>query len=78
MPTAFLEIVELEDGRIVLRRGDDEGELVTLEFSEEARAFLQGQHLEVAKVMLNAGLQMAGQLAEGDLRGIADEPRVLH
>jgi hypothetical protein len=78
MPTAFLEIVELEDGRIVLRRGDDEGELVTLEFSEEARAFLQGQHLEVAKVMLNAGLQMAGQLAEGDLRGIEDEPRVLH
>ena len=79
MPTSFLEIVELPDGRIVLRRGDDEEALVTLEFSEEAKAFLQGQHIEVAKAMFNLGVQMAGSMADGDYeQEYSDEPRVLH
>lgn len=81
MPTSFLEIVELSDGRIVLRKADDEGLLVTLEFSEEAKAFLQGQHIEVAKAMLNVGVQMAGQLASGDFDSDLydeDNPPVLH
>jgi hypothetical protein len=78
MPTSFLEIVELPDGRIVLRRGEDEGVLVTLDFSEDARAFLQGHHVNVAKAMLNVGLQMAGKLAEGDLEHDQAGDRVLH
>jgi hypothetical protein len=40
MPTSFLEIVELPDGRIELRRAEDEGSLVTLDFSDDAKAFL--------------------------------------
>ena len=77
MPTSFLEIVELPDGRIELRRAEDEGSLVTLNFSEDAKAFLQGQHVEVAKAMLSVGVQMAGRLAEGELEN--DEgPRILH
>ena len=51
MPTSFLEIVELADGRIALRRADDEQALVTLEFSADAKAFLHEQHIEVAKAM---------------------------
>lgn len=78
MPTSFLEIVELPDGRIALRRADDEEALVVLDFSADAKAFLQGQHVEVAKVMLNAGVQMAGRLAEGDFHPDEDGPRVLH
>lgn len=78
MPTAFLEIVELSDGRIVLRRGDDEGDLVTLEFTEQAKAFLQGQHLEVAKAMFNSGLQLAGRMAEGDSPFESPAERVVH
>lgn len=77
MPTAFLEIVELPDGRIALRRADDEEALVTLEFSADAREFLQGQHVEVAKAMLNAGLQMAGRMVEGEFPE-SDGPRILH
>ena len=77
MSTAFLEIVELPDGRIALRRADDEESLVVLDFSEAAKAFLQGQHVEVAKAMLNVGVQMAGRMAEGDFEQ-EDEPRVLH
>lgn len=77
MPTSFLEIVELPDGRIELRRAEDEGSLVTLDFSEDAKAFLQGQHVEVAKAMLSVGVQMAGRLAEGEPEK-DDGPRVLH
>jgi hypothetical protein len=77
MSTSFLEIVELPDGRIELRRAEDEGSLVTLDFSEDAKAFLQGQHVEVAKAMLSVGVQMAGRLVDGELE--RDEgPRVLH
>lgn len=79
MPTSFLEIVELPDGRIELRRADDEGSLVTLNFSEDAKLFLNGQHVEVAKAMLSVGVQMAGKMADGDMTVGADEgPRVLH
>jgi len=77
MPTSFLEIVELPDGRIALRRAEDEETLVTLDFSADAKSFLQGHHVEVAKAMLNVGVQMAGRLAEGETEA-DDQPRVLH
>ena len=51
--------------------------LVTLDFSADAKAFLQGHHVEVAKAMLNVGVQMAGRLAEGDIDQ-DEQPRVLH
>ncbi|WP_312920129.1 hypothetical protein [Stutzerimonas nitrititolerans] len=77
MPTSFLEIVELPDGSIVLRRAEDEEVMVTLDFSEDAKVFLQGQHVEVAKAMFSVGVQMAGQMAEGEL--VHEEvPQVLH
>lgn len=79
MPTSFLEIVELSDGRIVLRRGDDEEALVTLEFSEEAKAFLQGQHIKVAKAMFNVGVEVAGSMVDGDYEAeFEEQARVLH
>jgi hypothetical protein len=77
MSTSFLEIVELPDGRIELRRAEDEGSLVTLDFSADAKVFLQGQHVEIAKAMLSVGVQMAGRLAEGELDK-HEGPRILH
>ncbi|MBE7377000.1 hypothetical protein [Pseudomonas lopnurensis] len=78
MPTSFLEIVELPDGRIVLRRAEDEEVLVTLDFSDDAKLFLQGQHVEIAKAMFNVGVQMAGRMTEGDFEREDEQPRVLH
>ena len=77
MPTSFLEIVELPDGRIALRRAEDEESLVVLDFSADAKTFLQGQHVEVAKAMLSVGVQMAGRLAENNFQQ-EEGPRVLH
>ena len=65
MPTSFLEIVELADGDIVLQRADDDSEpLVRIRFSEESRLYMMGNGVEVAKVMIQAGIQAAATLAE--------------
>lgn len=66
MSSAFLEIVELEDGRIVLRRSEEEAPMVTLSFSGEAKEFLQGRYVDVARAMFHAGLEAASQLMSED------------
>lgn len=69
-----LEVVQTEDGEVLLRRTDAGEALVSLRFSPEIRAML-GAHLnEVALAMLGAGMQATSQLAqESD-----DTPHVLH
>ena len=66
MSTALLEIVDLGDGEIVHQRADaEEGEaLVSIQFSEETSAYLMDNNLEVAKAMIQAGIQAAAKLAE--------------
>ena len=52
----YLELAQLSDGSIVLRRSDDhENPIVRIEFSSESKEFLQGQELSVAKEMIRAG-----------------------
>lgn len=80
---AFLEIVETDDGDVVLRRADStEGNsepLVSIRFSAEARAML-GDHLgDIARGMIGAGVQMAGQVqAGGAMMADDDMPQLLH
>ena len=65
MTTSLLEIVDLGDGEIVLQRSDDDSEpLVTIRFSDESRAYIMDHGLEVAKAMIQAGLQAAATLSE--------------
>ena len=84
MPSSFLEIVELADGEIVLQQSDvDAAEpLVVIRFSEESRAYMLDACLDVAKVMIQAGIQAASQLAEQAEREEetldTDGQRVLH
>tara|TARA_R110002126_G_scaffold63749_9_gene163506 strand:+ start:2563 stop:2805 length:243 start_codon:yes stop_codon:yes gene_type:complete len=80
MPSPFLEIVELSNGKVALRRSDEEGEpLLVIEFSVDAKDYLQGNYIEVAKAMISAGMQAAGQLEEEeDEDEHIPEDRVLH
>ena len=65
MSTSLLEIVDLGDGEVVLQRADDDSEpLVSIQFSEEASDYLMENNLEVAKVMIQAGIQAAAKIAE--------------
>lgn len=88
MPSSLLEIVDLGDGEIVLQRADDDSEpLLTIQFSEETRIYLMDNGLEVAKAMIQAGIQVAAEIAElqepgmesdSDMDFDPEAPRVLH
>ena len=54
----YLELTQLPDGTIVLRRADDhENPIVKIEFSGESKEFLNGEELSVAKEMIRAGIE---------------------
>ncbi len=83
MTSSVYEIVELPSGEIVLKRSDDENPnrepLVTLKFSEESIAFLGAARFEVAKVMIEAGMEAATELAEQNSEEIIqEESEVVH
>ena len=66
MSTSLLEIVDLGDGEVVLQRVEGDSEpLVSIQFSDEANAYLMGNNLEIAKVMIQAGIEAAAQVYYG-------------
>ena len=69
MASAVLEIVEIGEGRVALRRADGEGEpLVCIEFSDEAVAYLRDAHVDIARAMINTGIQIVGKMTEEIVR----------
>lgn len=81
MNSAFLEIIELEDGGFALKRIDDDGEpLVVIDFSTEVIEFLGEHHAAVAKAMIGAGVQAAGAVTKAVMEAEEKqvEERVLH
>ena len=82
MSASLLEIVDLGDGKVVLQRADDDSEpLVSIRFSDESRIYLMDNGLEVAKAMIQAGIQAAAAIAEQvEQETTAAEPvsRMLH
>lgn len=82
---SYLELVELPNGDIVLQRTEGEGEpLVTIRFSSESRDYLAGAPLEVARVMIQAGINATSELPEdpladeAELDEVTEEPKTLH
>ena len=65
MSTSLLEIVDLGDGEVVLQRVEGDSEpLVSIQFSDEATGYLMENNLEIAKVMIQAGIEAVARLAE--------------
>lgn len=60
---SLYEIVELSNGDVVLRRVDDESSepLVRIQFSEESLNYLGESKFEVAKAMIEAGMDAANE-----------------
>ena len=82
MSASLLEIVDLGDGEVVLQRADDDSEpLVTIRFSDESRIYLMDNGLEVAKAMIQAGIQAVAAIAEQgeqETETAATASRMLH
>jgi hypothetical protein len=64
--SAFYEIVEMEDGDIALLKSNskDEEPLVKIRFSPESNEYLGAARFEVARVMIEAGLDAVADLEE--------------
>ncbi|WP_269618370.1 hypothetical protein [Zhongshania sp. BJYM1] len=61
---SYLELVELDNGDIVLQRSEgDENPLVTIKFSKETRDHIVGSALDVARAMVQAGIEAAAMSA---------------
>lgn len=72
------EIVELSGGDIVLQRADGEGQpLVRIQFSTEARAYISGASVEVAKAMIEAGIESAAELFDAKVEAEFEVTRPL-
>ena len=68
MSTSVLEIVQLPNGDIVLKRGDDDVEpLVSISFSEESKNYIDGVEIDIAKVMIQAGIQAVAHIHSSQL-----------
>jgi predicted hydrocarbon binding protein len=83
--TTLYEIVMLPNGDYVLRRADEHEEpLIKIHFSKDARSILQDAGMDVAKAMIDAGIDMVEQLgeemSEQQLEEQEEDPenRVLH
>ncbi|ACE83290.1 conserved hypothetical protein [Cellvibrio japonicus Ueda107] len=72
---SLYEIVELTNGDVALQRADDEGHepLVVIRFSEESLAFLGEAKFNVAKAMIEAGMDAAGELADEQAEAMFDD-----
>ncbi len=67
MSSSFYEIHELSTGEIILKRSEDEAgtaPLVSIRFSSESLEFLGRARFEVAKRMIEAGMEAASELAD--------------
>lgn len=82
----YLELAQLPDGSIVLRRSDDhDNPIVKIDFSTESKEFLQGQELSVAKEMIRAGIEsVSGNVSDfdeffdGQKERLSKKPVILH
>jgi len=81
MSGSFLEIIELENGDIALKRMGEDGEhMVEIHFSDEVKGFLNEHKVDVAKAMIGAGVQAAGTASKSMVEAEKQEleNRVLH
>ena len=58
-----LEIVELPNGDIVLQRAGDEEPLVNIRFSKLTNQYLPELRMEIAKAMIQAGIEAFSEMA---------------
>ncbi|WP_372860538.1 hypothetical protein [Spongiibacter sp.] len=82
---SYLELVELANGDIVLQRSEgDEQPLVMIRFSGKAREQISGSCLEIARAMVQAGLEAAQVVSEelvddeDELSELVPQSRTVH
>ncbi|RLA53505.1 MAG: hypothetical protein DRR42_04650 [Gammaproteobacteria bacterium] len=81
MTSSLYEIVMLADGEVVLQRSNEDGEpLIRVSFSDEAKFYLGSASIDIARAMIDAGIEAVEQLGSDDIPFEEDESElsILH
>ena len=81
MASSLYEIVILPDGEVVLQRSNAEDEpLIRIRFSDEAVHYLGDSSVDIAKIMIDAGIEAVEQLSFESVTfdGDSQPKRLLH
>ena len=79
MTAPIYEIVEIDEGEYALQRTDTEEEpVVIVRFSAQAMEFLNSAQGEIAKTMIEAGIQRVENIVEDFEMGRESSERTLH
>jgi hypothetical protein len=73
MTIAEFEVVVLEDGDVGLQRVGADDLLVRVKFSSGVKEYLEEQHIEVAKRMIDTGINAVFELKQSVALGVDSE-----
>ena len=75
------ELVILDDGEVALQRAGSDEPLVRISFSDSVLEYLDGKHIDVAKSMMDAGIQTVFEINEDQTPSsveVGDKHQTLH
>ncbi|MDC0173155.1 hypothetical protein OAK26_05345 [Gammaproteobacteria bacterium] len=67
------ELVVLDDGEIALQRAGSDEPLVRISFSSSVMEYLDGKHVDVAKSMMDAGIQTVFEINDDRAPALSDD-----
>ncbi|MBQ0712605.1 MAG: hypothetical protein KBT53_06575 [Porticoccus sp.] len=78
MSRSLFEIVVLPNGDIALKRANEKDEpLISISFSDEVQEFLLDAKMDVAKVMIDSGLELFEQLGSESMSMEEGSPEIV-
>ena len=67
------ELVVLDDGEVALQRAGSDEPLVSISFSPSVIADLDGKHVDVAKSMMDAGIQTVFEIHDDRAPAVTED-----
>ena len=78
MVVSEFELIVLENGDIGLQQVGENNLLVRLNFSKDVKQYLGNQQLEVAKRMIDSGIQAVIELEESEIISEIESTTTIH
>lgn len=78
MALTEFELIMMDNGEVALKRSGSDEPLVRINFSKEVLNYLDGKHVDVAKSMMDAGIQTVFEINEERAPESIDDGEVRH
>ena len=78
MALTEFELIMMDNGEVALQRSGSDEPLVRITFSKDVLSYLDGKHVDVAKSMMDAGIQTVFEINEERTPETAGDDEVRH